>query len=167
MLESEGQDRSFARVPAREGEAIAGGVVRRIVCPGSGEMTRKETDALAGEIKGIGAGGLSLAKVTADGQATSGGGVRVPLSVDEVFRDVSFPFNTPERLSFPAAAARQIASATMRLATRWHYLYEKGVRRRACTGGSVSKGVKNRSDTCLRDGALARIAGAQKQDEQC
>jgi len=43
----------------------AGGVVRCIVCPGGGEMTRKETDALTEEIKGIGAGGLPLTKVVA------------------------------------------------------------------------------------------------------
>lgn len=43
----------------------AGGVVRCIVCPGGGEMTRKETDGLTEDIKGIGAGGLPLVKVIA------------------------------------------------------------------------------------------------------
>ncbi len=40
-----------------------GGVVRCVVCPGGGEMTRKETDGLTEEIKGIGAGGMPLVKV--------------------------------------------------------------------------------------------------------
>lgn len=40
-----------------------GGVVRCIIVPGGAEMTRKETDALTEEIKGIGAGGLPLTKV--------------------------------------------------------------------------------------------------------
>jgi len=41
----------------------AGSVVRCIVCPGGGEMTRKETDGLTDEINGIGAGGMPLVKV--------------------------------------------------------------------------------------------------------
>ena len=45
----------------------AGGVVRCIVVPGGAEMTRKETDALTEEIKGIGAGGLPLTKVAEEG----------------------------------------------------------------------------------------------------
>jgi len=45
----------------------AGGAVRCIVCPGGGEMTRKETDGLTEEIKGIGAGGLPLTKVIDEG----------------------------------------------------------------------------------------------------
>ncbi len=45
------------------GAIEAGGVVRCIVCPGGGEMTRKETDGLTEEIKGIGAGGMPLTKV--------------------------------------------------------------------------------------------------------
>jgi len=48
--------------------AIAdGGVVRCLVCPKGGEMTRKETDGLTEEIKGIGAGGLPLVKVVSEG----------------------------------------------------------------------------------------------------
>jgi aspartyl-tRNA synthetase len=43
----------------------AGGVVRCLVCPGGGEMTRKETDGLSEEIKGIGAGGMPVTKVVA------------------------------------------------------------------------------------------------------
>lgn len=41
----------------------AGGAVRCIVVPGGAAMTRKETDALTEEVKGIGAGGLPLVKV--------------------------------------------------------------------------------------------------------
>lgn len=41
----------------------AGGVVRCIVVPGGAEMTRKQTDGLAEELKGIGAGGLPVVKV--------------------------------------------------------------------------------------------------------
>ncbi len=44
-----------------------GGVVRCIVVPGGAEMTRKETDGLTEEIKGIGAGGLPLVKVGEEG----------------------------------------------------------------------------------------------------
>lgn len=47
------------------GALEAGGVVRCVVCPGGGEMTRKETDGLTNEIKGVGAGGLPLTKVIA------------------------------------------------------------------------------------------------------
>jgi aspartyl-tRNA synthetase len=47
-------------------EAIAaGGVVRLIRVPGGGDMPRKETDGLAEDLKGIGAGGLPLVKVVA------------------------------------------------------------------------------------------------------
>lgn len=45
----------------------AGGVARCIVVPGGAEMTRKETDGLTEEIKGIGAGGLPLVKVAEEG----------------------------------------------------------------------------------------------------
>lgn len=45
----------------------AGGVVRCIVVPGGAAMTRKETDGLTEEIKGIGAGGLPLVKVAEEG----------------------------------------------------------------------------------------------------
>ncbi len=45
----------------------AGGTVRCIVVPGGAEMTRKETDTLTDDLKGIGAGGLPLVKVAADG----------------------------------------------------------------------------------------------------
>jgi aspartyl-tRNA synthetase len=49
-------------------EALAaGGVVRCIVVPGGASMTRKETDGLAEEIKGIGAGGLPVVKVAEEG----------------------------------------------------------------------------------------------------
>lgn len=49
-------------------DAIAkGGVVRCIVVPKGSEMTRKETDGLVEEIKGIGAGGLPLVKVAEEG----------------------------------------------------------------------------------------------------
>jgi aspartyl-tRNA synthetase len=48
----------------------AGGVVRCIVVPKGAEMTRKETDALADEMKGIGAGGLPLVKVAHEGGKT-------------------------------------------------------------------------------------------------
>jgi len=45
-------------------DAVAsGGVVRCIVVPGGGELTRKTTDGLTDELKGIGGGGLPLAKV--------------------------------------------------------------------------------------------------------
>ncbi len=45
----------------------AGGIVRCIVVPGGGAMTRKETDGLAEEVKGIGGGGLPLVKVAEEG----------------------------------------------------------------------------------------------------
>ena len=48
----------------------AGGAVRAIVVPDGAAMTRKETDALAEEMKGIGAGGLPLVKVAAEGGRT-------------------------------------------------------------------------------------------------
>ncbi|MCK6457166.1 MAG: aspartate--tRNA ligase [Phycisphaerae bacterium] len=52
-------------------EALAaGGCVRCIVVPKGGEMTRKETDGLTEEIKGIGAGGLPLVKVANEGGKT-------------------------------------------------------------------------------------------------
>ncbi len=48
----------------------AGGVVRAIRVPGGAEMTRKETDTLTEDLKGIGAGGLPLVKIAAgDGGA--------------------------------------------------------------------------------------------------
>ncbi|MCA9244352.1 MAG: aspartate--tRNA ligase [Phycisphaerales bacterium] len=43
----------------------AGGAVRCIVVPGGAQMTRKETDTLTEDLKGIGAGGLPLVKVGA------------------------------------------------------------------------------------------------------
>ena len=47
-------------------EAIGtGGVVRCICVPGGAEMTRKQTDGLADDLKGIGAGGLPLVKIAA------------------------------------------------------------------------------------------------------
>lgn len=48
----------------------AGGVVRCIRVPGGADMTRKQTDALAEDLKGIGAGGLPMVKVAAEGGAT-------------------------------------------------------------------------------------------------
>ncbi len=48
-----------------KGAIEKGGVVRCLVCPGGGEMTRKETDGLTEEIKGIGAGGMPVTKVIA------------------------------------------------------------------------------------------------------
>ncbi|MBU0638702.1 MAG: aspartate--tRNA ligase [Planctomycetes bacterium] len=42
-----------------------GGVVRAIRVPGGSDMSRKETDALADDLRGIGAGGLPLVKVVA------------------------------------------------------------------------------------------------------
>lgn len=48
----------------------AGGVVRCIVVTGGAEMTRKDTDGLAEEIKGIGAGGLPVVKVANEGGKT-------------------------------------------------------------------------------------------------
>ncbi len=41
----------------------AGGVVRCIRVPGGAEMTRKQTDTLADDLRGIGAGGLPLVKI--------------------------------------------------------------------------------------------------------
>ena len=47
-------------------DAIAsGGVVKCIVAPGAAELTRKVTDALTEELRGVGAGGLPLTKVVA------------------------------------------------------------------------------------------------------
>jgi len=48
----------------------AKGVVRCIVVPKGGEMSRKETDALAEELKGIGASGLATVKVVQEGGKT-------------------------------------------------------------------------------------------------
>ncbi len=47
----------------------AGGVVRCIRYPGGAEMTRKETDTLTDDLKGIGAGGLPLVKVAEESGA--------------------------------------------------------------------------------------------------
>jgi len=52
-------------------DALAsGGVVRCIVVPGGAEMTRKETDGLTEEFRGIGAAGLPLVKVASEGGRT-------------------------------------------------------------------------------------------------
>ncbi len=49
-------------------DALAkGGVVRCIRVPGGAAMTRKETDTLTEDMKGIGAGGLPLVKVASEG----------------------------------------------------------------------------------------------------
>ena len=48
----------------------AGGVVRCIRLPGGAALTRKETDTLGEELKGIGAGGLPLVKVASEGGQT-------------------------------------------------------------------------------------------------
>jgi aspartyl-tRNA synthetase len=49
-------------------EAVAkGGVVRAIRLPGGTEMTRKEIDTLTEAMRGIGAGGLPLVKIAAEG----------------------------------------------------------------------------------------------------
>ena len=54
----------------------AGGVVKCIVAPGGETLTRKITDGLTEELKGIGAGGLPVTKVTArDGGAEFATGV--------------------------------------------------------------------------------------------
>jgi aspartyl-tRNA synthetase len=55
----------------------AGGVVRLIRVPGGADMSRKETDTLADDLRGIGAGGLPMVKVVAGdgGQAALQGGV--------------------------------------------------------------------------------------------
>jgi aspartyl-tRNA synthetase len=46
-----------------------GGVVRAMRVPAAADIRRRETDALTEEIKGIGAGGLPLTRVAADGDA--------------------------------------------------------------------------------------------------
>ncbi|MEW6198184.1 MAG: aspartate--tRNA ligase [Planctomycetota bacterium] len=48
------------------GALVAGGVVRCIRVPDGATMTRKETDTLAEDLKGIGAGGLPLVKVATE-----------------------------------------------------------------------------------------------------
>ncbi|MFQ5805283.1 MAG: aspartate--tRNA ligase [Phycisphaerae bacterium] len=55
-----------------KGAIGSGGVVRCIRVPGGADMTRKETDTLADDLRGIGAGGLPLVKVAAgdDGKPT-------------------------------------------------------------------------------------------------
>jgi len=50
------------------------GVVRCIVVPGGASMSRKETDGLAEELRGIGAGGMPVVKVV-EGSSTCGTGV--------------------------------------------------------------------------------------------
>jgi aspartyl-tRNA synthetase len=53
-----------------------GGVVRTIRVPGGADMTRKETDTLGEDLKGIGAGGLPLVRIAAgsDGKPVLQGG---------------------------------------------------------------------------------------------
>ena len=55
------------------GALEAGGVVKCIRVPGGGELTRKETDALADWAKGLGAKGLAVTKVAADGASCETG----------------------------------------------------------------------------------------------
>jgi aspartyl-tRNA synthetase len=54
------------------GAIDAGGVVKCIRVPGGGEMTRKETDALAEWSKGFGAKGLAVTKVVSGGALETG-----------------------------------------------------------------------------------------------
>ncbi|MCG8408085.1 MAG: aspartate--tRNA ligase [Phycisphaerales bacterium] len=66
-----------------------GGVVRCIVVPNGAEMTRKETDGLAEEVKGIGAGGLPLVKVAEEGgKIVLQTGIAKFLSTDEIVHDL-------------------------------------------------------------------------------
>lgn len=66
-----------------------GGVVRCIVVPNGAEMTRKETDGLAEEVKGIGAGGLPLVKVAEEGgKIVLQTGIAKFLSSDEIVREL-------------------------------------------------------------------------------
>jgi len=66
-----------------------GGVVRCIVVPGGTAMTRKETDGLAEELKGIGAGGLPVVKVAEEGgKLVPQTGVAKFLAAEEVFGDL-------------------------------------------------------------------------------
>lgn len=67
----------------------SGGVVRCIVVPGGAEMTRKETDGLTEEIKGIGAGGLPLVKVAEEGgKLVPQTGIAKFLSEGDVFAEI-------------------------------------------------------------------------------
>ncbi len=54
------------------GALEAGGAVKCVCVPGGGEMTRKETDALADWAKGFGAKGLAVTKVVAGGKLETG-----------------------------------------------------------------------------------------------
>ena len=68
-------------------EAVAGGgVVKCLVAPGGGELTRKVTDGLAEELRGIGAGGLPLAKVVA-----KDGGVEFATGVAKFIQPICGP----------------------------------------------------------------------------
>ncbi len=52
-------------------DALAqGGVVRCIVIPGGASMSRKQTDGLAEELRGIGAGGMPVVKIADEGGKT-------------------------------------------------------------------------------------------------
>ncbi len=64
----------------------AGGMVKCIVVPGGESLTRKITDGLAEEIKGIGAGGLPVTKVTA-----KDGGVELATGVAKFLQPVQGP----------------------------------------------------------------------------
>ena len=68
-------------------EAVAGGgVVKCIVAPGGDKLTRKVTDGLTEEVKGIGAGGLPLTKVV-----SGAGGVEFATGVAKFVKPVLRP----------------------------------------------------------------------------
>jgi len=54
------------------GALADGGIVKVLCVPGGGQMTRKETDALADWAKGLGAKGLAVTKVAAGGKLQTG-----------------------------------------------------------------------------------------------
>ncbi|MGE3181119.1 MAG: aspartate--tRNA ligase [Phycisphaerae bacterium] len=72
------------------------GCVRALRVPGGGAMTRKETDTLTEDLKGIGAGGLPLVKVVEEGGAV-------------VFQTGIAKFFTPESTAAMCAATNAVA----------------------------------------------------------
>ena len=97
----------------------AGGAVKAIRVPGGGaKMSRKDTDALAEWVKQFGAGGLPIAKVTADGLATGIAKFLEPIAADLITRLEAKPddlicFGTaPKR----ATVARVLGELRVRLA---------------------------------------------------